>query len=113
MDCSMSLGKMDCKIKKYIYCKKNNFPTGRVYSNWVTRVNANKKFFNRSLSIKQNGKERKTLFGLDDNRVLSKWIYERREKHLRLSCALDKTKVIYDKLTDSEKSESFLPAVGG
>ena len=35
------------KIKKL---QKINLPNGRVYSNWVTRVTENKKFFNHSLT---------------------------------------------------------------
>ena len=55
--------------------------------------------------LKPNGKERKTLAGagrkpfneLVENQVLE-WIYGRREKHLRVSCALilKKAKAIYD-----------------
>ena len=41
-------GRLIAKLKEK-NVKKNNLRTGRVYSNWVTRVTANKKFFNRSL----------------------------------------------------------------
>ena len=71
--------------------------------------------------MKPNGKERKTLAGADrkpfnelvENQVLE-WIYDRREKHLRVSCVLimKKAKAIYDELPDPQKSESFVASRG-
>ena len=82
----------------------------------------NKEIRIREQSIKPKEKQRKTLSGagrkpfnyLVDSRVLE-WIYDRREKHLRVSCALimKKAKRIYDELPNSKKSESFLQAVAG
>ena len=42
------------------------------------------------------------------------WIYDRREKHLRVSCVLimKKAKTIYDELPDSQKCESFVASRG-
>ena len=75
----------------------------------------------REQSMKPNGKERKTFAGagrkpfneLVENQVLE-WIYDRREKHLRVSCVLimKKAKAIYDELPDSQKSESFVASRG-
>ena len=75
----------------------------------------------REQSMKPNGKKRKTLAGagrkpfneLVENQVLE-WIYDRPEKHLRVSCVLimKKAKAIYDELPYSQKSESFVASRG-
>ena len=76
----------------------------------------------REQSMKPNGKERKTLAGAGRkpfNELVEywnglEWIYDRREKHLRVSCELimKKAKAIYDELPDSQKSESFVASRG-